>query len=283
MKVINAAAPSPDDRSNKRERIFIGVIGLLLPIVLYLVAAWRPQFPEARWALLPSISAYYYTGAVAAFVGMLVTLAVFLFAYQGYGNRWQRLDLIAARIAGVAAIAVAFFPTGKPDNYPVTVWWRHWMEYVHSSGAAVLFSSFAFFALYLFRRTGPNDSKAARTPDKRRRDAIYLWCGIAILAGIAWAALIGVFNYYDVGGRDNRPIFAPECVALFFFAVSWLTKGQVDRIRLVPDGSPPVAVPPNAGYRSSDGGASRSSTVANQYSTTTWPPGIGVIHRVAPS
>ena len=249
MKVINAAAPSLDDRSNKRERIFIGVIGLLLPIVLYLIAAWRPQFPEARWSLLPSISAYYYTGAVAAFVGMLVTLAVFLFAYQGYANRWQRLDLIAARVAGAAAIAVAFFPTGKPENYPVTVWWRHWMEYVHSSGAAVLFSSFAFFALYLFRRTGPNDNES-RTPDKRRRDAIYFWCGIAILAGIVWAAVIGVLNYYAVGGRENRPILAPECVALFFFAVSWLTKGKVDKVRLVPDSAPtpPVSVAATAKY-----------------------------------
>ena len=264
MKVINAAAPSPDDLSNQRERILIGAIGLVLPIVLYLVAAWRPQFPDARWHVLPSISAYYYTGAVAAFVGLLVTLALFLFAYQGYANRWQRIDLIAARVAGAAAIAVAFFPTGKPDNYPVTVWWRHWMEYVHSTGAAVLFSSFAFFALYLFRRTGPNDngSPDTRTPDKRRRHAIYLWSGIAILAGIAWAAITGILNYYNVGGRDNRPIFAPECVALFFFAVSWLTKGHVDRLRLVPDSNAAVVVPPNA-YRTPDGGG-RTSTIANR-------------------
>jgi hypothetical protein len=255
MKLVNAAPQSPDDRSNHVLRILIGVNGLVLPLALYIIAAWRPQIPAARWALLPSISAYYYTGAVAAFVGMLVTLAVFLFAYQGYDNRWQRLDLLAARVAGVAAIAVAFFPTGKPDGYPVTVWWRHWMEVVHSSGAAVLFGSFAFFALYLFRRTGMDDrAQDTRTADKRRRDIIYFCCGLAILAAITWAAVIGVLNYYVVGGRSDRPIFAPECVALFFFALSWLTKGQVDKVRLARDRSAGVSVPPNAGYRTSDGG-----------------------------
>jgi hypothetical protein len=263
MRLVNAASHSPDDRSNQVERILIGVIGLVLPIVLYLIAAWRPQIPSARWAPLPSISAYYYTGAVAAFVGMLVTLAVFLFAYQGYNNRWQRLDLFAARVAGTAAIAVAFFPTGEPDGYPVTVWWRHWMEYVHSSGAAVLFCTFAFFALYLFRRTRANDgTQDTRTPDKRRRDAIYFWCGIAIVAAIAWAAAIGVLNYYAADGRSDRPIFGPECVALFFFAVSWLAKGQVDKVRLVRDqnAGTSVSLPPDAGYRTSDGGTRRDTS-----------------------
>lgn len=257
MRLINAAPQSEDDGSSHSERIHIGVVGLVLPIALYLIAAWRPQIPSARWALLPSISAYYYSGAVAAFVGMLVALASFLFAYRGYRNHWQRLDLFAARIAGAAALTVAFFPTGRPEGYPETVWWRHWMEYVHTSGAAVLFCSFAFFALYLFRRTGPNDD--SRTPDRQRREIIYLWCGIAILAAIVWAAVIGVLNYYTVGGRSDRPIFVPECVALFFFAVSWLTKGRVDKVRLVGNANVAVSLPPNEGYRRSGGGAHSSS------------------------
>lgn len=234
MKIVNTAPTSFDDRSNQKERLLIGIIGLVLPVALYLLAAWRPEFPAQRWTLLPSMSAYYYTGAVVAFVGLLFTLALFLFAYQGYGNRWQRFDLIAARVAAVAAITVAFFPTGAPQGYPVTPWWQHWMEYVHSSGAAVLFCTFAFFALYLFRRTDPEDEDGQRrTVDKQRRDTIYLVCGIAILIAILWVCAIGLMNYFAVAGEKGRPIFWPECVALIFFAVSWLTKGHVDAVRLV--------------------------------------------------
>jgi hypothetical protein len=255
MRLINAAPLSSDDRSNQKERILIGVIGLVLPLVLYLLAAWRPEFPSSRWTLLPSISAYYYTGAVAAFVGLLVTLAIFLFAYQGYENHWQRLDLIAARVAAVAAIAVAFFPTGKPQGYPITPWWRQWMEYVHSAGAAVLFCSFAFFALYLFRRTGPDDPDGqSRTQDKQRRDRIYFACGIAILLAIIWACVIGLMNYYVVGGNSDRPIFWPECTALIFFAFSWLTKGHLDKVRLVPNGNDGVRVPNGLGYKAPNAG-----------------------------
>lgn len=109
---LSAQAPgqSPDDLSNRIERVIIGFVGLALPVLVYIIAAWRPQSAATRWQLLPSISAYYYTGATAIFVGLLATLAVFLFAYQGYDNQWHVLDVIAARIAALASVLVAFFP-----------------------------------------------------------------------------------------------------------------------------------------------------------------------------
>jgi uncharacterized membrane protein len=229
MPVSTPQSPpeSPDDLSNRAERRIIGTIGLVLPLLLYLIAAWRPQDPSMRWRLLPSISAYYYTGSVAVFVGLLASLGVFLFAYQGYANRWHMLDIIAARTAAVAALFVGFFPTGTPRGYTDFPWWQPWMEALHDIGATVLFCSFAFFALYLFRRT--DATGAARTPDKRWRDAVYLVCGIAIVAAIAWAATIGWLNQRVVNGISNRPIFWPECLALVFFAISWLVKGRVDQ------------------------------------------------------
>jgi hypothetical protein len=54
MRLINAAPLSSDDRSNQKERILIGVIGLALPLVLYLLNACRPEFPSSRWTLLRS-------------------------------------------------------------------------------------------------------------------------------------------------------------------------------------------------------------------------------------
>lgn len=235
MRIIKAApaslGQSPDDLSNRIERVIIGIVGLALPLLLYLIAAWRPQSSASRWQLLPSISAYYYSGATAVFVGLLATLAVFLFAYQGYANQWHTLDVVAARIAAAASVLVAFFPTGVPLGYDAPTWWQSWMEHVHAASAAILFSSFAFFALFLFRRTDPDDpTRQARSSDKRWRDKVYLVCGIAIVIAVAWTATIGLLNTLGVGGRSDRPIFWPECIALVFFAVSWLVKGHVDEV-----------------------------------------------------
>ena len=65
-----------DDRSDNAHRQLIGWIGLLIPWILILLAAARSTDPSARWTVLDSVSAYYYTGAVVAFVGMLVALVV---------------------------------------------------------------------------------------------------------------------------------------------------------------------------------------------------------------
>lgn len=232
IKVMpEALGQSPDDLSNRIERVIIGIVGLGLPLLLYLIAAWRPQSGQSRWQILPSISAYYYSGATAVFVGLVATLAVFLFAYQGYANQWHTLDVIAARTAAVASVLVAFFPTGVPHGYVAPPWWRPWMEQLHAIGAAILFSSFAFFALFLFRRTDPDDpTQQASSPDKRWRNKVYVVCGIAIVIAIVWTAVIGLLNKLAVGGFSDRPIFWPECMALVFFAISWLVKGHVDDI-----------------------------------------------------
>src|SRR5215471_6413943 len=76
----------PRDLSYQTHRRLIGVLGFLLPILLYLVAGLRPTAPLPRWTLLDSVSAYYYTGAVAILVGVLFALSLFLFSYPGYEN-----------------------------------------------------------------------------------------------------------------------------------------------------------------------------------------------------
>jgi heme/copper-type cytochrome/quinol oxidase subunit 4 len=177
----------PDDQSDHAHRQLIGYIGLVLPILLILIAVLRDGV--VRWRSLESISAYYYTGAVAAFVGMLVSLALFLFTYRGYKNKYHWADRAASMTAAVAALGVAFFPTAAPD------------------GVATL------FALWLFRITRSGEEAL---PDKRWRNRVYLSCGIVIVASVIWAG---------VAGLNGRSIFWPESVALIAFAVSWLVKG----------------------------------------------------------
>lgn len=201
----------PDDLSDHAHRQLIGYIGLVLPLLLILMAMVRDGV--AQWRSLDSISAYYYTGAVAAFVGMLVALALFLFTYRGYKNKYYWADRAASITAAVAALGVAFFPTAAPAGMTPLSWWSPVTGILHHVFAVVLFTMFAVFALWLFRIT---PSGEVVTPDKRRRNRVYLCCGMVIVASIIWAG---------VAGMNGRPIFWPESVALVAFAVSWLVKG----------------------------------------------------------
>ena len=201
----------PDDLSDHAHRQLIGYIGLVLPLILIYMAVVRDGV--AQWRSLESISAYYYSGAVSAFVGMLVALALFLFTYRGYHNRYYWADRAASIIAAFAALGVATFPTAAPVGVPVLSWWSPVTGVLHYVFAIILFAMFAVFALWLFR-IKPTGEEV--TPDKRWRNRVYLLCGIVIVGSIVWAG---------VAGLNGRSIFWPESVALIAFAVSWLVKG----------------------------------------------------------
>lgn len=212
-----AARERRDDLSGNTHRQLIGYIGLFLPAILVLVSGVRPTGGLPRWSPLGSLSAYYYSGAAAAFVGLLVALALFLLTYRGYANRLHWADRTAAVVAGVAALGVAGFPTAAPAPPLRPSWWSEWNATVHYGSAVVLFSMFAVFSLWLFRQTPPGETP---TSGKRWRNRVYLGCGLAILAGMAWAGL---------AGRSDASIFVPESLALEAFAVSWLVKGRAGR------------------------------------------------------
>jgi len=199
----------PDDLTGDEHRQLLGWIGLLLPFILIGIAIWRDGVAE--WRNLDSISAYYYTGAVAAFVGMLVAFALFLLTYHGYDNAHNKHDRIVAGTAGAAALLVALFPTAAPSGVTALSWWRPWVGFVHYAAATTLFAMFATFALWLFRLR--KDGKA-RLADGH--DWTYLVCGLVIVACI----LLSGYNVWN-----GAPIFWPESFALIAFSVSWLVKG----------------------------------------------------------
>jgi hypothetical protein len=196
-------------------RQLIGYIGLVLPLLLIFLALARDGV--ARWQSLDSISAYYYTGAVATFIGMLVALALFLFSYQGYENEFHWADRTASIIAAIAALGVAFFPTAAPEDVAPLSWWSPITGIIHYVSAVTLFAMFAVFALWLFRLTASGEPIP---PDKRRRNNIYLLCGIVIVVSVVWALIAGL---------NGRSIFWPESIALVAFSISWLVKGYALR------------------------------------------------------
>lgn len=213
---MNAAASHPPrELSQQGHRRLIGVLGLLLPALLYLLAGLRPTAGLEPWSLLDSVSAYYYTGAVGVFTGILFALALFLLTYPGY--RGVLADRLLGWLGGSAALGVALFPTAAPGTLPEPTWWAPWVRTVHYLAAVLLFVSFILFAIWLFRKSDI-PLRRDRPPDKRWRDDICLGCGLVMIGAVLWAASSII---------TGRPIFVPEAVAIVAFAVSWLVKGEV--------------------------------------------------------
>jgi len=200
--------------SQLAHRQLIGYLGLLLPLLVYVLAGLLPTVGLPRWRALNSLSAYYYTGGVSVFVGVLFALALFLLTYPGY--REVTADRVVGRLGGLAAIAVGLFPTTPPAGQTAPSWWHPQMALVHYTSAVVLFVSFILFAIWLFRKSNV-PLRRDRPPDKRRRDDICLACGILMIVAVLWAAS-SMFTH--------APIFLPESIAIIAFAVSWLIKGE---------------------------------------------------------
>jgi len=209
-------APQPaDDLSSHLLRQALGCLGFFLPVLVYLVARWRPVGGPPGLSPLDSISEYYYSGAVAVLVGALWAMAAFLFTYRGFGDRPPQWDRIIGKVASIAALNVSLFPTTALDPFMAPPWWSGWMESVHLASAALLFLCFVVYSVFLF----PKSSRPRESQDreKRRRNAIYYLCGVGIVRALLWIVIARV-----LGGH----IFVPESLALMLFGISWLTKGR---------------------------------------------------------
>ena len=144
-----------------------------------------------------------------------MALAVFLFTYRGYRNEHHWKDLLAAFVAGAAALLVAVFPTNaSPIGVAPPLWWRPWMGTLHLAAAGVLFISFIVFSVILFPLPHQEGGSG-----KKWRKRVYYLCG----AGMA----VCVLNIALHNGQAD-PIFWPESVALELFALSWFAKARAD-------------------------------------------------------
>jgi hypothetical protein len=94
MRVIN----------HKTMRKSIGLIAILMPIFVVLLSG-RPE-PE-----LSSISISYWSDSHDIFVGSLIAVAFFLFAYNGTGECRKDIEFWLSKAACIFAILVALFPT----------------------------------------------------------------------------------------------------------------------------------------------------------------------------
>ena len=181
----------------------VGWIGILLPFVLALGAFVLFGTKD----VLKNISLYYHSGMRDVFVGALCAIALFLFFYKGY-DKW---DNLAASLAGVFALGIAFFPTVKEGPY-------NWQAWVHLTCAGFFFLILALFSLFLFTK---KDSSPSR--QKLRRNKIYITCGSIMVA--CTCGILVFLGFFSKSFPQSTFVFWAETIALIAFGISWLTKG----------------------------------------------------------
>ncbi len=183
----------------------VGWIGLLLPFVLALgVLVFGGKGMES------SISHYYYSSMGNVFVGALCAVALFMFFYSGY-DKW---DDWAGNLAGLFALGVALFPTTEYGDLDTA-------GTIHLVSAATFFVILALFSLFLFTKTKQG---VEPRPQKRKRNRIFIICGIVMLATLL--AIVINFVWFDEKHPNSSFLFWAETTALIAFGVSWLTKGK---------------------------------------------------------
>jgi hypothetical protein len=184
-------------------RRIMGILGVLLPVLLAVGCVAL----GACSGILDSISAYHGTKMRDVFAGILFTVGWFLFSYRGY----ERKDDIAGDLGCFFALGVALFSTTSQSGLIRTL---------HFISAASLFMVLAYFSLFLFTKTD-----GAPTPEKKKRNKVYVACGVIMLLCIALIPLYSAF-FKNSGVAALKPVFWLETFALWAFGVSWMTKGE---------------------------------------------------------
>ena len=213
--------------SYQKLRAFIGVTGLLLPVLTVLGSF---LFGAGKYAWQISISHYFYSTMHIVFICILCMLGGFLITYQGKSPWESRLS----NMAGYFAIGIAAFPTAFEGFLPekdgvnqylqlrvkVTEFWGN----VHFGFAFLLFTCFIIFCLHYFQIPDQKYEGAAQVKFKRRK-RLYTICGWTIIISIV---LIALFNFIikPAKGLFVYSTFIFETTALWAFGTAWLVKGS---------------------------------------------------------
>ena len=203
-----------------RVRQALGWLGLALPVVLIGGTLLMGD------PLPPSLSDFYYTPLRDVFVGILVSLGVFLLTYLGHRQPEALVsDRSVSTVAGLGALGTALFPNDTLDACEAArIPTLDLFGSLHFVSATLFLGSTAVFCLVLFRRS----DRVSRARPKRWRDRVYLACGLVIAA-----ALAGLAAYFLLLSPERRcaiaewrPVLWLEVATVLAFGLSWLVKGR---------------------------------------------------------
>ena len=196
----------------RRIRNLAGFLGMILPwisLIGAIIVSNTTGVPAEFWSTL-SISATYYI--CPALTGILTAASVVLMCYDGYSLR----DNIVTTISGIFGIMIVLFPcactvSGEMVGFfqlPVAI-----SNTIHCASACAFFILLSINSLFLF-----TIGEKEPTKQKKIRNIIYRVCGIGMLCALILMVLPVSFF---------AKTFVVEAIALTFFGISWLVKGQV--------------------------------------------------------
>ena len=196
----------------KRIRNLAGFLGMILPwisLIGAIIVSNTTGVPTEFWPTL-SISATYYI--CPALTGILTAASVVLMCYDGYSLR----DNIVTTISGIFGIMIVLFPcactvSGEMVGFfqlPVAI-----SNTIHCASACAFFILLSINSLFLF-----TIGEKEPTKQKKIRNIIYRVCGIGMICALILMVLPVSFF---------AKTFVVEAIALTFFGISWLVKGQV--------------------------------------------------------
>lgn len=196
----------------RRIRNLAGFLGMILPwisLIGAIIVSKTTGVPAEFWPTL-SISATYYI--CPALTGILTAASVVLMCYDGYSLR----DNIVTTISGIFGIMIVLFPcactvSGELVGFfqlPVAI-----SNTIHCASACAFFILLSINSLFLFTL-----GEKEPTKQKKIRNIIYRVCGIGMLCALILMVLPVSFF---------AKTFVVEAIALTFFGISWLVKGQV--------------------------------------------------------
>lgn len=210
-----------------RVRRLLGYLGFLLPLLL-IIGVFLPVVD-----MKPSISDFYHTVLRDLFVGVLITMGVFLVSYQGYERKEGEpfSDNILATVAGIMAFGVALFPNETEHQTTDTL-----SQEILGIQAAVT-AHYICAVIFLFCLGAFCFMRFAQTSDLARRK-IYIRCGRIIVVAAAFAVAFSAVkrfgpDAYKVVIDNTAAIFWAETVAVWAFSYAWLIKGHFDELGLV--------------------------------------------------
>lgn len=196
----------------KRIRNITGFLGMILPWVslfgAYMVSK-SVGVPSDFWENL-SISATYYI--TPALTGILTTAAVVLMCYDGY----ELKDDIVTTLSGVCGLLIVLFPCNcaiSPERVGLFQLPANVSHIIHCVSAVLFFLLLAYNSMFLF-----TIGEGEQTKQKKIRNIIYRVCAVGMLAALILMPLPIQFF---------AKTFIVETIALTFFGISWLVKGQV--------------------------------------------------------
>ena len=194
----------------KRVRNLAGLMGMILPWVSLLGAilvAHTKGFPEGFWDLLSISETYYVTPPL---VGILTTAAVVLMCYKGYSTK----DHVISALAGLFGLMIVLFPCDCPAASDIVGFFQLPVKIshiIHCASAVAFFLLLSYMSLCQFTQ-GKDDTR-----NKHIKNIIFKICGIGMLASLALMVIPVEFF---------AKTFIVEAIALTFFGISWLVKGE---------------------------------------------------------